>query len=253
MTSRRDALGNLGAAVAAVGLARSAVAAPLVPGGATTLDALTAKLATIEPRRSYKTVPMILVDRADWDADALDAVLHYAGEPKHSWDNTEILGPWLNLMRNTVNSEVWSFGHPNFLCVSATHGTAQLALYDDAMWDKYALAKLAGGSVARNTFVAAKPDSSFDPADFQNEKDAFSTAANSIEGLQQRGVVFLACHNAAWEVSERLIAGGTNPDRLSIGALCADLTNHLIPGVIMTPGAVGTLVELARAGFSYAR
>ena len=93
----------------------------------------------------------------------------------------------------------------------------------------------------------------FDPADFQNEKGAFSTAANSIEGLQQRGVVFLACHNAAWEVSERLIAGGTNPDRLSIGALCADLTNHLIPGVIMTPGAVGTLVELARAGFSYAR
>jgi hypothetical protein len=27
----------------------------------------------------------------------------------------------------------------------------------------------------------------------------------------------------------------------------------LIPGVVMTPGAVGTLVELGKAGFVYAR
>lgn len=258
MTSRRNALGNLGVAVAAVSFAASASAsaspsAPLVQKGAKTLDALTAKLASFEPRRDFKTVPMILVDRAEWDADALDAVLHYGGGPKQGWDNIDLSGPWLNVMRNAMNSQIWSFRHPDFLCVSATHGSAQLALYDDTIWEKYALAKMAGGGVTKNTFVAAKPASSVDPADFQNETGAFSPVANSIQGLQRRGAVFLACHNAAWELSERLIAGGTNPDKLTTGALCAELTNHLIPGVIMTPGAVGTLVELATAGFSYAR
>ena len=256
MTSRRTALGSLSAAVAAIGLARAAAAspsAPLVQNGARTLDALTAKLAAFEPRRDYKTVPMILVDRADWDADALDAVLRYTGGLKQSWDNTDFSGPWLNVMRNAMNSQIWSFRHPDFLCVSATHGSAQLALYDDTIWDKYALAKAAGGGVTKNTFVAAKPASSADPADIQNAKGPFSPAANSIQGLQWRGAVFLACHNAAWELSERLIAGGTNPDKLTTDALCAELSNHLIPGVIMTPGAVGTLAELAAAGFSYAR
>ena len=196
----------------------------------------------------------MILDRRDlWDAAALDAILHYAGNPKQSWDNTDISGPWLNVMRNSMNSEIWSFRHPDFLCVSATHGTAQLALYDDAMWDKYGLAKIAGGNVTRNSFVVASAASENDPRDFQNPNGAFSSKANSIEALQRRGAVFLACHNAVWELSERLIANNANPDKLTTDAMCAELTNHLIPGVVLTPGAVGTLVELARAGFVYAR
>lgn len=256
MPTRRNAFTSLAVAAAACGFARSAAAAPSVPlaqTGAKTLGALAAQLASFVPRRDLKTVPMILVDRADWDADALDAVLRYTGGPKQSWDNTDLSGPWLNVMRNAMNSQIWSFRHPDFLCVSATHGTAQLAFYDGMIWEKYGLAKVAGGGVTNNTFVGAKPASSADPADIQNAKGPFSPAANSIQGLQRRGAVFLACHNAAWELSERLIAGGNNPDKLTTDALCAELSNHLIPGVIMTPGAVGTLAELATAGFSYVR
>lgn len=54
-------------------------------------------------------------------------------------------------------------------------------------------------------------------------------------------------------MSPRLIAAGNNPDHLSAEAMSAELSNHLIPGVVLTPGAVGTLVELASAGFAYAR
>ena len=63
----------------------------------------------------------------------------------------------------------------------------------------------------------------------------------------------------SWGASEaitlanRLNAANANPDKLSVDALCADLTNHLISGVVLTPGAVGTLVELANAGFAYVR
>ena len=47
----------------------------------------------------------------------------------------------------------------------------------------------------------------------------------------RRGVVFIACHNTMWEVSEKLIKAGVNPDKLSHDAMAAELTNHLIPGV----------------------
>ena len=57
--------------------------------------------------------------------------------------------------------------------------------------------------------------------------------------------MFLGCHNTMWEVSEKLIEAGVNPDKLSHEAMAAELTNHLIPGVVLTPGIVGTLPELA--------
>jgi intracellular sulfur oxidation DsrE/DsrF family protein len=228
-------------------------AAPLVPTGAKTLDALTTKLASLPRRRDFTTVPMILDNRDQWDADALDAILHYAGGPKQSWDNTALSGPWLNVMRNAMNSEIWSFRHPDFLCVSVTHGTAQLALYDDAMWEKYELAKQAGAGVTKNSFFKAAAASDYDPKEYENTNGAFSPRANSIQGLQRRGAVFLACHNAAWELCEKLIATGVNPDHLTTEAMCAEFSNHLVSGVVLTPGAVGTLVELATAGFAYAR
>ena len=253
MIARRNSLRGLGIALASIGIVRGAAAspaAPLVPKGAATLDALTTKLAAIPRRRDFKRVPMILDKRELWDADALDAVLHYTGGPKQSWDNTELKGLWLSVMRNSVNSQVFAFGHPDFLCISATRGSAQMALYDQAMWDKYELGKLVG--VPANHFVKAGPASAMDPADYQNHKGAFSSAANSIEGLQRRGVVFLACHNAIWELAGRLAMAGPNPDKLDIEQICAELSNHLVPGVVLTPGAVGTLVELAGAGFSFA-
>jgi len=269
LTARRQSLKAFGLALAAAGTATAVTGAPTgaptgsptgvhaadseIPAGAHTLDALTKRLAALPRRRDFKTVPMILDHRELWDADALDAVLHYAGGPKQSWDNTDLHGPWLNVMRNSLNTEIWAFKHPDFLTVSGTHGPAHLALYDDATWDKYGLAKIAGGGVTHNTFVALPSAVDRESKDFENPNGLFSPRANSIQGLQTRGAVFLACHNAIWELAERLITAGTNPDKLSTDALCAELTNHLIPGIVVTPGAVGTLVELSKAGFAYSR
>ena len=91
-----------------------------------------------------------------------------------------------------------------------------------------------------------------DPKDYENPEGVFSPDDNSIPALQQRGVVFLACHNAIWEWAETLISTGVNPDELSHDAIAAELTNHLIAGVVLTPGIGGTLAELQRAGFDYA-
>jgi len=62
--------------------------------------------------------------------------------------------------------------------------------------------------------------------------------------------VFLACHNAIWELAAKLLQIGTNPDHLSHEAIAAaDLTDHLIDGAVLTPRMVATIPELQRAGF----
>jgi hypothetical protein len=255
-TDRRRALASIGAGVMMSGLAQGGTAhadTTLEPAGAKSLRDLSGELAAMPRRRDFKTVPMILDKQDQWDAAPLAAVLAYKGGPKQAWDNTDLTGPWLNGMRNTLNSLVWSFKEPNFLCVSATHGAAHLALYDQATWDKYQLAKIAGGNVSRNTFILVPAAASHDPADFQSVEGAFSAKDNGVVVLQRRGAVFMACHNAIWELAEKLIAVEQNPDHLAIDALAAELTNHLIPDAVLTPGIVATLVKLQIAGFAYTR
>ena len=115
------------------------------------------------------------------------------------------------------------------------------------------MTKLAGGNVARNTFIVAPPASLHYPADFESAEGAFSSFGNSIPVQQQRGAVFMACHNAIWEHAEKLARAGQNPDHLTLDAITAELTNHLIPDVVLTPGIVATLVKLQQSGFAYAR
>jgi hypothetical protein len=230
----------------------------LVPNDARHLRELRDRLAELPRRRSFKTVPMILTDPEQWDAEALRQVISYPSPYKQVWDNTEIGSPWLNLMRNSLNAQIWSFKHPDFLAVSATHGTAHLALFDDAIWDKYQLSKLAGDKFKSNTLskdaAAEKIDpKNFDPKNFEDPNGVFSPEDNSIPVLMKRGVVFLACHNAIWEEAAVLLKADRNPDKLTHEQLAAELTNHLLPGVVLTPGAVGSLPELQRAGFQYAK
>jgi hypothetical protein len=63
----------------------------------------------------------------------------------------------------------------------------------------------------------------------------------------------MSCHNATWEQAEALIKTDINPDKLSHAALAAELTNHLVDGAVLIPGAAGTLLELQQVGFYYAK
>jgi hypothetical protein len=256
--TRRTALKSMGFAVGAALTAGNAMgaagaSASLLPEGASTLAKLKEKLARAPRRRDFKTVPMILNSRDQWDHEALGELIAYRGAPRQVWDNTDLGGPWLNLMRNSLNAQIWSFRHPDFLVVSATHGLAHLALFDQATWDKYQLTKMAGEKFRSNSLIVEQPAAAMDPKDYERGDGVFSPHDNSIVTLQRRGVVFLSCHNAIWETAERLIAAGVNPDKLSHESLAAELTNHLIPDVVLTPGAVGTLPELQQAGFHYAK
>jgi hypothetical protein len=59
------------------------------------------------------------------------------------------------------------------------------------------------------------------------------------------------CHHAIWEGAEGLHASGSNPDKLSVEELAADLTNHILPQAIVVPGLVAAIAELEQAGYGY--
>lgn len=228
------------------------VAGPLEPHGAKSLRELTARLAQAPRRRDFKSVPMILTAPDQWDYEALNLLRNYHGGPKQVWDNTDIASPWLNLMRNAANVQVWSFGHANFLAVSATHGTCHLALYQQHIWDKYDIPAMIGHKFKRNEFLDIPPAvKGLKAGDYNDPQGLFSLHANCIPLLMERGVVFLACHNAIWEFAHALLAKGHNPDHLSHGKVAAELTNHLIPGAVLTPGIVATIPELQLSGYEY--
>ena len=254
--SRRSALFGFGSLIVGAGAlassrSRAAANEPIIAPGARKLPELMEQLRRAPRRRDFKTVPMVLEHSDFWDDEALNQILAYDGNRKQVWNNTEITGPWLNLMRNSLNAQIFSFGHADFLAVSATHGTAHLALFDQSIWDKYELSVLTGTRFTANTLIVPK----IAPAGFaesENPKSLFGRAGNTIAALQERGVVFLACHNAIWEVASKLIEAGSNPDHKSHEAMAAELTNHLIDGVVLTPGIAATIVELQQAGFHYA-
>ena len=264
LMGRRAALKNmtlgLGAGLAAAAAGRVTWAggtggapADLLAAGAATLKELQDRLQKTPRRRDFKTVPMILTNPLQWDHEALNEVIHYAGAPRQVWDNTDLEGPWLNLMRNAMNVQIWSFGHPNVLALSATHGTAHLALYDDYIWDKYKVTRLTNNKYKTNVFIKDAPTGQATPVDFEDPAGVFSPRGDSVAVLQQRGALFLACHNAIWELTLSLHQKGVNPDRLTHAQMAAEFTNHLIPGAVLTPGIVGTLPELMLAGYQYAK
>ena len=161
-TSRRGAIVGFGAlADGAAALAstpsRAAQAERIIPPGAQGLSDLMEKLRRASRRRDFQTVPMILQHPDFWDDEALREIATYRGTRKQVWNNTNLAGPWLNLMRNSINAQIFSFGHKDFLAVSATHGTAHLALFEQTMWDKYDLATLAGAKFKTNTVAMPKP------------------------------------------------------------------------------------------------
>ena len=89
-----------------------------------------------------------------------------------------------------------------------------------------------------------------DPKNFEDPDGAFYAEGHSIPVLMKRGVVFLACHNAIWGEAAVNCRKRREPPRLTDEQLAAELTNHLLPGVVLTPGAVGTLPKFRERAFN---
>jgi len=173
-STRRGALAALGHGTLALSLtsafASQAAANAAPPPGQGTLLGLGRTLDALPRRRGFETVPLIVNDKRFWDHEAADALLAY-GAPRQMWEATELAGPWLALMREAVNGQVFAFGHKDFLAVAAVHGLAHLAMFNQAAWDKYKFATKTDGKLASNTLIVERPGVS--PNDDLENPDGF--------------------------------------------------------------------------------
>src|SRR5207253_10166485 len=88
-------------------------------------------------------------------------------------------------------------------------------------------------------------------ANCEDPAGPFSGEDNLIPTLMRRGVVFMSCHNAIWEQAAALMKLDINPDKLAHAELAAELTNHLVDGAVLIPGAAGTDRKSTRLNSSH--
>jgi intracellular sulfur oxidation DsrE/DsrF family protein len=208
-------------------------------------------LAAAPRRRGFKSVPFIVSSPELWDHEAADLVLSYKYRALQVWESTDLGAPWINLMREAINGQVFSHGNVDFLAVAAVHGNAHLALFTQTAWEKYKLAQIGDGHTSFNNFIVEK--SGVSPGDHFQDLNGFYGPQNSnIVSLQRRGAVFLGCHDSIHAVA-RSLHKGVEFSRIPPDEIAADLTNNLVPGVVLVPSVVAFLVELQRAGFTYSK
>ena len=253
--NRRAAIRFLSLGTFLAGAVNSSTAAAVQPRSAThlneELEQLKQQLAAAPRRRTFGTMPFMVTSRDQWDHEAAEAVLAYRNRALQVWERTELGAPWLNLMREAISGQVFAHGNPGFLAVAALHGSAHLTLFDQVAWDTHGLAQLSGNMAAKNTFLVPKLGTSpFD--DIQDVAGYYGPENNNIYTLQERGAVFIACHDSIHAIarSVRERAGGSGP---SSDSIAADLTNHLKPGAVLVPSVVAFLVELQWVGFTYSK
>jgi hypothetical protein len=253
--NRRTALRIFGQAVMLLAAASSTRATEQessgdVPSGRK-LARLSDDLAAAPRRRGFKSVPFMVTSPELWDHEAAALVLSYKYHALQAWESTELDGPWINLMREAINGQVFAHGNVDFLAVAAVHGNAHLALFTQTAWDKYRLNQIGGGPSNINRFIIEK--SGVSPRDHLEDVNGFYGPQNSnILSLQRRGAVFLGCHDSIHAMARYLHQTVGNTDT-SPDVIAADLTNSLIPGVVLVPSVVAFLVELQRAGFTYSK
>lgn len=127
--------------------------------------------------------------------------------------------------------------------VLGVRGSGLPLVLGDAVWAKYRIgAQYAlrdprtGEPADRNLFVNASV-----------QTGGPVTARQTIEALQQRGVVMLACMNTIRGASRKLAAAGLGtPDTIR-----ADLLDAVLPGVVVVPAMIVAFTLMHERGVSY--
>jgi intracellular sulfur oxidation DsrE/DsrF family protein len=218
---------------AAIGLSTAAIAsaAETVPGGRDLVEPLSA-----------------------FDERAFDARLGRPAQIRQLWELIAFNPGALNGVKNALNGLHFGFGYPQdgVALALAIHGPSSAYNWTDFIWEKYRIGEFfalkdANGPIVRNVFLARKNpiDGPRDPNDLRSPFQD-----TSIEALQSRGVVFLACHTAIEEISRGLVKAGHAPAGMSGSDVAADILTHLIPGAVVVPSMVATVAVL-QAKFHY--
>lgn len=162
-------------------------------------------------------------------------------------------------IRNGLNGFQFSYDIPaeEIQVIVQAYASANAANYDDYIWGKYRFGDALGvrdpqtnQPATRNVFFSTSvADTTLTPGHQPAERSHPFFDDTSMEGLQRRRVLFLACHQSTHALASAANASGRNPDQKSIEEMVAEFRQHYLPGVIETPAGVGELVRLQNIGY----
>ena len=114
------------------------------------------------------------------------------------------------------------------------HGTALPIVLADAVWARYRFGE---------QFAITDP-----AAQAASTRNLFTVAnGGSVETLQRRGVLFLACHSTMINTSRRLAAAGLGTE----AAIRQELEGGLLPNVVLVPDLFIAMGHMQERGIAY--
>jgi hypothetical protein len=196
--------------------------------------------------------------RAQFDAAGFDAIVGRPARIRQLFEAVAFKPTIWNNVKNSFNGLQFGYGHaPGEITIAiAGHGPSAAYGYSDYVWRKYRIGEFFkitgadGQTIASNIWLKAKAP--YDPrVSPDDERGMYQDT--SIEMLQRRGVIIMACHTAAEEQARKLVAGGFAPAGMTPSEVAADILTHLIPGALVNPSMVATVAVLQKAyGYTYA-
>ena len=143
--------------------------------------------------------------------------------------------------------EVWRRDYrmepPRVNIVVGARGTGIPILLNDSLWARYRLGE------QYEVFRAGTKDAyDVNPFSARNVQPGGLVAGeHTVESLQQRGVLFLACRNTIAATSRRLSAGGFGPAE----EVQRIIEGGLLPGVVLVPAMLVAFTQMQEKGVSY--
>jgi len=196
--------------------------------------------------------------RAEFDAGAFDAIVGRPARIRQVFEAVAFKPTLWNNVKNSLNGLQFGYGHAaaDITIATAGHGPSSAYGYSDYVWQKYRIgeffkiADAAGQTIASNIWLKAKAP--YDPAAGPDDENGMYQDT-SIEMLQRRGVIVLACHTAAEEQARGIVKGGFAPAGMTPSEVAADILTHLIPGALVNPSMVATVAVLQKVhDYTYA-
>ena len=187
--------------------------------------------------------------RASFDEAAFARIVGRTARIRQLVESVALNPVTLNNVKNSLNGLTFGYGYAarDVAIVMANHGAATAYGLRSEMWAKYRLGEFfklldaAGAPLTQNIYYPAK--SSYDPGVSPDDEHGMYQDA-SIQMLQRRGVVVLACHTAIEEQSRKLVSQHFAPPGASASQVADDLLTHLIPGAFVVPSMVATVAVL---------
>jgi hypothetical protein len=198
-----------------------------------------------------------LVWRApEWKLSEFDKLVRDPAKIKQVHDVVPIAdGTFLNGIKNSLNGLQFGFGIPKeqIKVVGGLHGPANMANYDDYVWNNYQIGEwlnvvdlVTGKPAVRNIFYNSKNSLKqlSGPVDPDDENSLYQD--RSMQALQWRGVQFLSCHTALEEQARTLVR--RNQLSQSPEAVVEDMLAHTEPGILVVAGMSAALALLQAQG-----